>query len=343
LPPAELLPALPREGEGRWLPGLLGALTSVFLMQSGLLSILFMAPLGFLGCFFGRRTAWMGAFLAALFNTLCTLGLSLFVGRDFALSLPGLGYFFLMLGAFTWLVAPPLTGPGIFRIRAAYRLIAGALVGALAGMGLMSEDAGLVSMMRSQAELLSSMFVASAEADAVRYSLLEQELSPERIMQVFNMVQARGGSLGAFMLVFFINRQLSLGLAALIRRWRGGRVGDTSLMAFHVPAGLVWVFSLFLGGILAFRILGLSLPETVAWNGFTLCTLMYLAQGWGIVRFFVSRRPAGRLLLNIGIVLVAFSPGINVVALGLLMLLGIAEHWAPFRVVRNRPPSTPTA
>jgi hypothetical protein len=310
-------------------------------MQSGLLSILFMASLGFLGCFFGRRTAWMGALLATLLNTLCTLGLSLFLGRDFALSLPGLGYFFLMTGAFTWLMAPPLTGLGIFRMRASYRLIAGALAGALAGMGFMTEDAGIGSMMRSQAELLSSMFTASAEADAVRYSLLEQELSPERIMQVFNMVQVRGGALGAFMLVFFINRQFSLGLAALIRRRQGGRAGDTSLTAFHVPAGLIWAFSLSLGGILLFRILGLSLPETAAWNGFTLCALMYLAQGWGIVRFFVSRRPAGRLLLNIGIILVVFSPGINAVALGLLMLLGIAEHWAPFRVVRDRPPSTP--
>jgi hypothetical protein len=308
-------------------------------MQSGLLSILFMVPLGFLGAFYGRRTAWMGALLAALLNTICTLGLSLFSGRSFAQFLPGLGYFFLMAGAFTWLMAPPVAGPGIFRIRAAYRLILGALAGALAGFAL--GNVGLGDMMRTQAELLSSMVTASAGGDAVRLSLLEQELSPERIMAVFNMVQVRGGALGAFMAVFFVNRQLSLGLTALLRRRQGGREG--TLVSFHVPAGLIWALSLSLGGILFFRILNLSLPETAAWNCFTLCALMYLAQGWGIVRFFMSRRPAGRLLLNIGIILVVFSPGINAAVLGLLVLLGIAEHWAPFRVVRSGPPSTPTA
>jgi hypothetical protein len=306
-------------------------------MQSGLLSIFFMAPLGFLGFSFGRRTAWTGALLAALLNTLCTLGLSLFLGRSLARFLPDLGYIFLMAGAFTWLAAPPPAG--IFRIRAAYRLILGALAGALAGFLL--GNAEFSEMMRAQAELLSSMVTASAGADAVRRSLLEQELSPERILQVFNLVQVRGGALGAYMLILFINRQFSLGLTALFRRGQGSREG--SLMSFHVPAGLIWVLSLSLGGILFFRILGLSLPETAAWNCFILCVLMYLAQGLGIVRFAVSRRPAGRLLLNIGIILVVFSPGINVVALGLLLLLGIAEHWAPLRVVRDRPPSTPAA
>jgi uncharacterized protein YybS (DUF2232 family) len=123
-------------------------------------------------------------------------------------------------------------------------------------------------------------------------------------------------------------------------------MGDTSLRTFHVPPRLIWVFSLSLGGILLFRVLGLSLPETAAWNCLVLCALMYLAQGLGIVRFFLSRRshaPGRRLFLTIGIILVVISPGINTIALGLLLLLGIAEQWAPLRVVRDRPPSTPAA
>jgi hypothetical protein len=302
-----------------------------------------MVPLGFMGFFFGRKTAWAGALLAVLFNALCTMGLSLYSGQDFAGFLPGLGYFSLMTLAFVWLVAPPPGGPGVFRIRASYRLILGALVGTVAGMGFMLGDsAELDGFARFQAELVSSMAVASAGADAVRRSLLEQELSPERLMALFNTVQVRGGFLGSMMAIFFITRQRSLTFAVFARRRRGCREGDTSLRSFHVPARLVWVFSLSLGSILLFRILGLSPLETAAWNCFIVCALMYLAQGAGIVRFLLSRCPPGRrLFLNIGIILAIFSPGINTIALGLLLLLGIAEHWAPLRVVRDRPPSTP--
>jgi hypothetical protein len=45
-----------------------------------------------------------------------------------------------------------------------------------------------------------------------------------------------------------------------------------------------------------------------------------------------------RLVLNIGIILVIFSPGLNVIALGLLVLLGVAEHWAPLRALGSRKP-----
>jgi hypothetical protein len=147
------------------------------------------------------------------------------------------------------------------------------------------------------------------------------------------------------MVILFINRQLSLAFAAFMRLRRGRpEEGDRSLAAFHVPARRIWVFSLSLGAVLLFRVLGLGLPETLAWNCLTVCALMYLAQGFGITRFFLSRQtPGRRLLLNIGVILAIFSPGINAAALGLLLLLGVAEHWAPLRVARAGPPPTPAA
>jgi hypothetical protein len=305
------------------------------------MGILFMVPLGFVGSFFGWKAAWTGALFVVLFDTFYSLGLSLFLGQSLGGFFVGLGYLALMTLAFSWLIAPPPGGPGILRTRAAHRLILGALAGALAGQFVLSGVAE--SLTRFQAELISAMALASAGADAVRRSLLEQELSPERVMALINMVQVRGGLLGSMMLILFINRQVSLMVAAFVCRRQGRPVeGSGSLAVFHVPVRLIWVFSLALGGILFFRLLALSLPETLAWNALTLCVLMYLAQGWGILRFFMNRRTAGRrLLLSIGIVLVILSPGINVIALGLLVLLGVAEHWAPLRVVHNGPPSTP--
>lgn len=333
---------------GDWFPGLLSALVSLFLLRSGLLGMFFLVPLGFTACLRGRMAAWGGFVFAVLLNVLFVLGIALFLGRSFAEFFPDLGYFFLMVLVFTWLMAPPAAGPRILRVRAAYRLILGALAAGLLGIRFITGDsAGLGAFVRSQAELLSSLLVDSAGGDAVRRSLLEQELNPQRIMAVFNMVLLRGGILASSMFILFISRQLSLALAAFAARRRGAGVPVKSLGDFHVPPFFIWVFSLSLGGILLFRLGGLSAAETILWNLLTICALAYLAQGFGIVRFFLSRRqmPAPmRFLLNLGILLAILSPGINMAALVLLMLLGIAEYWLPLRRAQgNRPPPTPAA
>jgi hypothetical protein len=327
--------------KGGWLPGLAGALASFFLLRSVLLGMFFLVPLGLTARLRGRPAVWRGLVLISLLNAAFTLGAAPVLGRPFAELLPDLGYFFLTVLAFIWLMAPPESGPWIFRIRALYRLILGAMMVGLLGIGFFFDDgdtAGLGAFARSQAELLSSLAADSAGGDAVRRSILEQELSPRRIMAVFNMVLLRGGILASSAAVLFFSRQLSLGLAALIarRRGAGGAAGAPvkPLKDFHVPPFFIWVFSCSLGGILLFRLGGLSAPETVLWNLLTVCALLYLAQGFGIARFFLSRRelPAlMRFLLNLGIVLAVLSPGINMAVLVVLTLLGIAEYWLPLR------------
>jgi hypothetical protein len=62
---------------------------------------------------------------------------------------------------------------------------------------------------------------------------------------------------------------------------------------------------------------------------------MFLAQGGGIILFNLARRPMPvimRLLCGIVCVLLIFSPGLNVLALGIVVLVGIAENWLPMRV-----------
>jgi hypothetical protein len=355
----ELIPENPNPAGGNprkrdWIPGLLSALASFFLLRSGFLGIFFLVPLGLAACLRGGPAVWRGFLFVILLDFLFVVGIALPLGRNFAELLPDLGYFFLMALAFTWLMAPPAAGPRIFRIRAAYRLILGALALGLWGIEFITADsAGLGAFVRSQAELLSAMFVDSAGGDAVRRSILEQELSPRRIMAFFNIVLLRGGILASSMLILFISRQFSQGLAAFAARRRGAGAppGSSvkSLKDFHVPPFFIWVLSFSLGGILVFRLGGLSAPETVLWNILTVCALMYLAQGFGIARFFLGRRELPvlmRFLLNLGIILAILSPGINMAALVLLTLLGIAEYWLPLRRVRGNAgtkPPTPAA
>jgi hypothetical protein len=262
-----------------------------------------------------------------------------------------LGYFALVTAAFIWLVAPPFGGPAFLRARTLYRLVAGAVGAAFLALGLsLNNAAGFGDLVRAQAELLSSLYISSAGGDAVRRSLLEQELSLERIIALYNLILTRGGALASGVMILFLNRGFSLGLAAMRRRRhpeRGAPLPAASLKGFKAPGFLIWLFSGALAGILLLRIVGFGLGEAVVWNLLTLCTLIYLAQGWGIAQFVLGRRALPvllRLLLTVGIILVAFSPGINVIALGFFVLLGIVEQWVPIRARSiNRPPSTPAA
>jgi hypothetical protein len=110
------------------------------------------------------------------------------------------------------------------------------------------------------------------------------------------------------------------------------------LLDFYAPKISIWVLSLCLPGILIFRLLPLKALEIILWNVLVVCTTMFLAQGGGIVFFTLARRPAlgsFRILLGILLVFVILSPGINMLALALLILPGIAENWLPLRVQKT--------
>jgi hypothetical protein len=315
-------------------------------MRIGFLGFFFLVPMGFVAALWNTSTAWVSVLAAMASHAGIGLGLSLIiplVPRDFALDIL---YFGVMVSAFVWIIRPPEGGPGFLRIRAAWRLTLGAAAGVSLFMGIVSsagENSGVAAFVRAQAELLSSLSIESSGSDAARRSLLEQYLSPERIREMMTALILRGGGLASCMLVFYISRFITLFLAGLVRRdraWPG-------LREFHVHPWLIWAFSLSLGIILLSRLVKWQVPEIAAWNVFAACVLMYFAQGAGIARHFLTRRPVSpglRLFVNIAIVFAVLSPGLNGILFGALILLGIAEHWVPLRVLKQEgPPSTPAA
>jgi hypothetical protein len=320
------------------LPVVLCAAVSVALMHSGLFSFLFLIPLGYASAAYYPVLAWRSAALAVLLNGLLSLGMGLYFKTG------GLGmdllYHTVMTLGFTWIMA----GGAFPRIRAMYRFIAAAIGGAAAFLcvAYVSRDsAGFTAVLRSQAEWLSSVYIASSGADAVRRSALERILTPEKVLEVISAVALRGGALASAFFLLFVNRQAALGIARIFRRRRPVQ----TLSSFHVPANAIWVLSLSLAAILFARFAKAAVPEILAWNLLVLCAILFLAQGGGIVLFILTRRPLpplGRLLCNILCVVVIFSPGINTAALGLLILLGIAENWLPLRAPKqDGPASTP--
>ena len=318
------------------LPALAGAAVCVGCTQSGILGFLFLLPFGVMAFWYNKNTAWFCGFLAALGHTVLSLGISLFSGQGQRFGLLNIGYFILIAAGFLWIMAPPSRGGRFLRMPAVYRVILASVAGAAALIPLLGD---VYPQLRSQAEFFASLYTAAAEADAVQRSLAEQYITPETILETARFLALRGGAVAAYMILFGFTRQFAAVLALLFRRGRAG----PSITCFQAPASIIWALSCSLLGIVLGQITRLAPLEIPAWNVLVICGILYLVQGWGILAYFLSRlRPLGRLLLNLFMVFLVASPGINTVFLGALIFLGIAEHWAPFRTPKHNGPSSST-
>jgi uncharacterized protein YybS (DUF2232 family) len=189
-------------------------------------------------------------------------------------------------------------------------------------------DSGFFSILKSQAENISSLFVSSAGDDAVRRSYLQQVLTPDSILNAFLAFFMRGGALVTVFFLFFINRQVTITAVWILKKQRNGRV----LSSFFVPPNTIWVLSCSLAAVLLTKLLKIEILEIIAWNVLSVCAILFLAQGAGIVSYLLARRSSGfRFAAGILIVLVIISPGLNIIVLAALLLLGISENWVFFR------------
>ncbi|MDR3122471.1 MAG: hypothetical protein LBU16_01670 [Treponema sp.] len=324
-----------------WLPALIGAAVSVGLSRSSFLGFLFLLPLGVAAYCYNSKTAWFAAAVSALGNALFCLVVGRFQSYH-ALPWADMLYLTVVITVFAWIASPPKRGGGFLRMPTAYRIVAGAVVTSLA-LALCSawNDQGLRSLFRFQAEALASLYASASGADEELRSLTEHYMNADAILEILQSAALRGGVVASCAALFAASRQLSLVVAALIRRKRP----EGSLAAFHVRPECVWTLSFSLLAIVAglyFRIVPL---EIAGWNILVLCAILYLAQGVGIAIFFLARLPPGmRLAVNLGVVALIVSPGINAAFMGVLILVGFAENWAPFRAPKpNGPPPTPGA
>jgi hypothetical protein len=328
----------PLPGEAPEVPALIPALVCaalcVALNHIPYGGIFFLTPLGLAAFAWGRKTAWIAGLLALAGGVLAA-----FVFRG---DWTGLLYFTLAAGLFVWIIAPPAPAmlPGVpGRIVLASGLWAAALGGILLGGG---EESPLRLLFRAQGEFISSLYTTAQGADVVEREMMQRYLSPDAAAGLIMGVTLRGGALVSCVLLFVFNLEGAALVNFFIRRVRP----SLNLADFHAPRWLIWVLSLSLAGIVLSRGLGIAAADIAAWNVLAACAVLYLAQGIGIIGFFLARRvlaPGLRMGIHILIIVMVFSPGINVVLLGAVVVLGIAENWAPLRVSpdRDRPSSTP--
>jgi hypothetical protein len=226
-----------------------------------------------------------------------------------------------MVLVFTWVNAP------LTRFTAAlgvpYRIIAGALACTFVMGPLFLSLAGDPRMYEFVAGRLSALSGSAASGDVP---------APEELLSSVVYAGLRGGILTLSMIFLWVNRQIAAGIVRILRR----APARENLSAFHAPSVLIWIMSLSLGAILAGRLGELELLDIAGWNILVISATLYFVQGGGIALYFLLKAPPlMRMLANVGIIILFFTPGLNAAALGLLVLLGIVENWVPFRAPKE--------
>jgi hypothetical protein len=321
------------------LPALLGAGISVFFIQSGFLGILFLVPLGFIGFGWGPRTLWQGTVFFFLGNCFLTLGTGLAFKVPFGTMAWDILFFTVMAGAFAWIILPP--GEYGSRIPGAYRLAAGSSLCALISTGLffrIINTPAFYENIMGQIEALAALYGSTGD-EGMRNNIFES-LNIEVVLEAMKNIMIRGGALVSSIIILFASRQISIFLVSLF----GGKRRSNVFMNFYMDYRFIWIFGfslLLLTMASLFRWIAFSI---ILWNIVTLGSMMYLAQGWGILKFFLTKPKVPsfmRFFLPVLVIFLLFSPGINMVVFGILLLLGIAENWVSLRTPVNGSPSTP--
>ena len=316
-------------------PAAICAAACVFLMRMGLLSLFFLVPLGFSAAAYGAAVAWLALALAALGHGIWSAAASLGSG----LGLAGLGmdmlHFAVLAAGFTWVMAGNPAGPALPRIRTFFRFAAASSAAALmlVGMTVWMGRGGFGELARGIEPLFSAFIAAAAGGDAVRQSVLEHSLAPEQVIEMAVALFLRGGALLSAAFLLFFSRQMSFLLARLFRK---GAAGGGDLTGFFAPKKTIWLFSLSLPFVLLGRALGMQAVEIAAWNLLVMGGLAFFAQGGGVALFCLARRPLPLRILFVALfVAAALRPGLNLFALGALLVLGIAENWLQMRAAKR--------
>jgi len=293
---------------------------SLLFMKTGILSLFYLAPLGYVIIVTG---VYMPVFITAAAANIVIMVIQAFSKIDGIKNMPIEAFYLttVLLG-FTWIMG----GKGM---RTLYRfVIASSVCAVIFLVYINSPSSGFFELFSKTAE---ELFGAGDSEVQIKNPLFTQVFTPEHLTEFAKMFLLRGGALISMFFLFFINRQMAVAVVSMIKRQRM----DHGLTAFYAPANTIWAFSASLATIVLTGIFKVEILGILAWNVFTICAIIYLAQGIGILMYWMSLKSnAFRLIINVLIIVVLFSP-LNSFALAALVLLGIIDNWRPFRIAKR--------
>ena len=298
-----------------------GAVASVVCFRTGYFVFFFLLPLA-LTAFLGEaKAAWGAGVLAVILNILVSLWLFAYRVVDPVLLQWNALYYSIMVLVFTWINVPL----GSFFREISGRMVAGAVFCTLLFLPIflfMVSDPQRRFLIIGQLELLFPPEVSDVS-------------TAEKLLSGMVYMGLRGGTLLSCLVFWWVNRQFALLISRIFQKDKTHR--SEKFLTFRAPFFLIWVLSLSLGAVLMGRTGKIEALEIAAWNLLVLSAILFLVQGGAVILYFLSRfPPLPRILISVGTMILLFRPGVNLAVLGLLVLLGIAENWIPFRTSKQQ-------
>jgi len=274
---------------------------SMFFLRTGILSIFYLIPLGYAVLTTGL---FMFTFIvAALSNLIHVLGTSFITPENNANMWLDIFYITSLFLLFTWII-------GGKNIRTAYRFLLASAAGAIVFLIVINRADSVFFSVFTQ---MAKIFMPSSD--------------PQELYDAANNILMRGGSFVSILLMFFINRQISIAAASFIKRQKI----YSGLSSFAAPLNAIWILIGSLLTVVITNIFKIEALEILSWNVLVISAVIFLVQGIAILMFLLSKRTPGfRIGINILFILVLLSP-IGVFAAGALLVLGIIENFRPIR------------
>ncbi len=178
--------------------------------------------------------------------------------------------------------------------------------------------------------LSASMNRAFSQPDSFGVLSGAASLSTDTLMQISKTFLLR-----SFMFDYFFLLTFSWWLGTVLgSRSLGRRPAITRIVDFRLPDSYIWPLIGALAAVLLSLVVRLGFLEILAWNVLLIMLFLYAIAGVGIIRFGLRRvkLPIGfRWLLILAIVILAFTPRINLAFLILVPGLGVSEIWLKYR------------
>jgi len=292
---------------------------SLLFMKTGILSLFYLAPLGYVIIVTG---VYMPVFITVAAANIVVMVVQSFSKVTVISNMPieALYLTTVFLG-FAWIMG----GKGL---RTVYRFVITSSVCAIIFLlYINSPSSNFFELFSKTAEEL----FGNGDGVQIKNPLFAQVFTPELLTEFAKMFLLKGGALISMFFLFFINRQMAVAVSSMIKRQKMNH----GLTAFYSPPNTIWALSGALATIVLTGIFKVEILNILAWNVITICAIIYLAQGIGILIYWMSlRSTVFRLIINVLIIVVLFSP-LNTFALAALVLMGIIDNWRPFRVVKG--------
>jgi hypothetical protein len=310
------------------------ACLSVFFRNFFLMSLFYLVPLGYAVLVYGSGKLVFAA--VTLVNTVyCIVSGAIKSGAG---SLPvEILYFTVLFLGFIWI----MEGGKLFdfmaseneplrNIRCAYRFIIASAASAGVFMFYLfrGQEASVYNtMFEGMKELFSSLSNPYGGGENANVSYIQQLLSPQMLETAKNVL-LRGFGVASMFFFFFISRHVAY-ITVFFRRRQ--KTQSARLLDFFVPEGTVWVLLSSIALLLASRFFNSEILEIILWNVLTVCGILFLAQGAGILLYILEKRSnTFKIAVNVLAVILIFSP-FRIIIPAALLLLGVTESWVAFR------------